>query len=204
MSQDLIDAKIACTHKLFEKIIDGSTSNQPDFKIGQLFRKYITKFSDVYGAFEEALGEEIPTFQNNVVKLNKKLKNDMKYCGDELKKAEIEAEQKSIKLISEFICYRKVTLAELDKQEDKALQLDQYEENLLFKIINLENELMDIEMLLQEALVNSTEIFVNTIKVSIDSIKKLCTELNDQLKEKSNDFHDSLKNAVLDQQIKFI
>lgn len=138
-----------------------------------------------------------------MVKLHKKEKNDIKYCGDELKKAELEAERKSIKLIQEFISYQKHTLADLDKQDDKALQLDSYEEKLLVKINNLETELMDIEMLLQDSLNQSTETFLGTIKITIDQVKKHCVDLNDKLKDQSNDFHEELKKNVLEQQTDF-
>lgn len=74
-------------------------------------------------------------------------------------------------------------MADLDKQDDKALQLDSYEEKLLVRINNLETELMDIEMLLQDSLNQSTEIFLGTIKITIDQVKKFCVDLNDRLKD---------------------
>jgi hypothetical protein len=47
-------------------------------------------------------------------------------------------------------------LNELDALEDKSMQLDDYEGELMEKIQVLEDNLMEIEMLLQEALSEAT------------------------------------------------
>lgn len=54
-----------------------------------------------------------------------KLKFNIKeYCSKKLKEAELDAEKRSIELIRSYNSFKKHTLADLDKQEDKMLQLD--------------------------------------------------------------------------------
>ena len=68
-------------------------------------------------------------------------------------------------------------LNELMEQEDKSMQIDDYESNLMEKIAKLEDDLMEIEMLLQEALSEATGKFVDEVK-----------RLNGDLKSKTMDF----------------
>lgn len=66
------------------------------------------------------------------------------------------AEQKSIALIRKFNSEKKHSLNELEELEDKSMQIDDYENSLMDKIADLEDDLMNIEMLLQEALNEAT------------------------------------------------
>ena len=68
-------------------------------------------------------------------------------------------------------------LNELGQQEDKSMQIDDYENNLMEKIANLEDDLMELEFLLQEALSEATGKFTDEVK-----------RLNSELRTKTMDY----------------
>ena len=81
------------------------------------------------------------------------------------------------------------------------MQIDDYESNLMEKIANLEDDLMEIEMLLQEALSDATGKFQDEIKRINGELK---TKTMDYIKDIQNEyevFSISLKtNALIEQE----
>ena len=73
--------------------------------------------------------------------LNKKKKNTILYCEEELRKTEREAEAESIKLIETFKSRRKHKFAQLEKERlgHNQPDYDKYEEELLKDIDILED-----------------------------------------------------------------
>jgi hypothetical protein len=139
-----------------------------------------------------------------MIKHNKMQKNDITFCRGLIDKAQLEADRKSQELVSMFMSMQKHKMRDLEKQDDRTLQLESYE-NLLHDAINkLEDDLMDTEYRLGEALRDSIDTFFTTIKETIDLIKKDIADLIEEIKDKQETFHDELKNAALDQQREFI
>ena len=65
---------------------------------------------------------------------------------------------------------KKHKIKELEELPDKALQIDEFETDLQDAIRVLEDELMEIEMLLQDALGDSTGKFKDNVKALNESI----------------------------------
>jgi gas vesicle protein len=181
---------------LFENIIKNSER-------GTKLQKFINSFGSVFGSFQELLGDYIPNFQAKMIKHNKNQKNDITYCRGLIDKAQLEADRKSQEFVNMFISLQKHKMRDLEKQEDRTLQLDIYENDLYLAINKLENDLMDTEYRLGDALRESIDKFFSTIKDTIDLIKKDISDLIEELKDKQEIFHEDLKTAALDQQREF-
>jgi dsDNA-specific endonuclease/ATPase MutS2 len=65
------------------------------------------KFNDLFDPFKQQIEENTATYQKDMKDLNKKKKNAIMYCEDELRKTEREAEKESISLIEAFKSRRK-------------------------------------------------------------------------------------------------
>ena len=87
-------------------------------------------------------------YKGGMKSVNKEKTKFIIFCKNELHQAEIAAEQKSIELIRKFNSEKKHLMNELDDLEDKSMQIDDYENSLMEKIADLEDDLMNIEMLL--------------------------------------------------------
>ena len=66
--------------------------------------------------------------------VNKEKLKNIKFCKNELHQAELDAEKKSIELIRKFNSEKKHMLNDLMSQEDKSMQIDDYETTLMDKI----------------------------------------------------------------------
>jgi hypothetical protein len=147
--QDLLDANLGGTQRLFEKIIEGKEGKEE----GKRLRVHIEKFQELFNLILEPLKDEvINKFQDSVKKIHKEKQRNIYWCTKLLRDSELEAEKKSIKLIQEFVSFKKHKLKELDAEEEKSHILDDYYDLLISEITNLEEKLMEIEMLLQDAL----------------------------------------------------
>lgn len=111
--------------------------------------------------------------------LNKKKKNAILYCEEELRKTEREAEKDSISLIEAFKSRRKHKIAQLEKERNSHQQpdYDKYEEELLKDIDQLEDQLLDVEMKLQDCLGQDTQSFFDKVKQIIDQMKNKTCDL---------------------------
>jgi hypothetical protein len=144
VDQELIDSKIDSTHKLIERILDECEEAQK--------LKLLSKFNDSWSIFEQAVDEQTQKYQNEIKNLHKEKQRHIKYCTKLLHNSELDAEKKSINNINEFLSLKKHKIHDLDQLPDKALQIDEYETALMDAVAVLEDELMEIEMLLQDAL----------------------------------------------------
>ena len=79
-------------------------------------------------------------------------KNIIQYCMKELRDEELTSEKKSIIRIQEFERYRKHKMKDLHEYESKLGILDEYQDDLLSQVDKCEDDLMNYEMSLQEAL----------------------------------------------------
>jgi hypothetical protein len=104
---------------------------------------------------------------------NKEKINTLIYCEQVLREAEKEAEKESIKHIEAFKSKRKHKFRLLDQLEDKDedIDLDDFEDELLDDIRQLEDDLLGVEMKLSEALQTSTGEFQEKIKKILEEMK---------------------------------
>jgi hypothetical protein len=134
---------------------------------------------------------------------NKEKMKIIAYCRVTLRESELEAESKSINLIRAFNSLKKHKINELQSLEDKSMQIDDYETLLMDSVSELEDNLMEIEMLLQDALGDSTGKFRDRV-TALNSVMKGNTM--DYIKfvlEQADIFHTSLKNLGLLEQASF-
>ena len=113
---------------------------------------------------EQDVDENTQKYQADMKIQNKELKRVQIYCEELLRKIELQSERKSTELIAKFTSFRKHQYRDLDLQPDKSLQLDDFETELLKAVAVLEDDLMEIEMLLQEALSRSYSDFQDKTK----------------------------------------
>ena len=76
-----------------------------------------------------------------------------------MREAELNSEKKSSNIIEKFVSLKKHKLRDLDEQPDKSLLLEEFEKELFDAVDILENEIMELEMHLQQALQNAMESF---------------------------------------------
>lgn len=109
--------------------------------------------------------------------LHKQKQHIIMYCTKVMRDEELLAEKKSIDLIRKFQSKKKHKLRDLDEQEDKALIIEEYETELMNSVEELEDDLMEIEMLLQEAL-----------HTSVGAFKEKVTAINGEMRQKTIDY----------------
>jgi hypothetical protein len=119
------------------------------------------------------------------VKVQHRIKSDtIKYCERELRKEELQAEKKSIELIRDYQSLKKRQYRYMESLEDKAGEIDDYEKKMVKAVEDLEEELMNIEMVLQDAL-----------QIATDKFKEKVTFIINDIKAKTINFCSSLKEA---------
>lgn len=106
---------------------------------------------------------------------------------------ELNGEKKSIDLIREFQRLKKHKLRDLEEQEDKALIIDDYENELHNAIEGLEDNLMEIEMLLQSALQEGVISFQEKIRLINASMKDKTIAFIKEVSEQAEAFNENLK-----------
>ena len=164
VDQDLIDARIEDTHKMIEKIQDSSE------EAAQL--RNLPKYPDCWGQFEQMVDELTQKYQQEVKTLTKEKKRNIIFCDKTLKDSELAAEKKCIKLIQGFESLKKHKIKTLETSENKMLEIDDCQDDLKKAVIEVEDGLLEVEMLLQDALNESSNIFFDKIKTfnkTIDS-----------------------------------
>jgi hypothetical protein len=161
-------------------------------------------FNDIKHNHFDNIDEEIEKFQNDIKKDHKDKVRHITYCTQTLRNSELDAEKRSIAKIQGYISFKKHLLRELDSQEDMAYQLDEYEKRLGEAIVVLEVELMDIEMLLQDALEVATTKFKEKVKEINNKIIEKTSNLQQQLQGQSEEFFTDLKNHGYQAQESFI
>ena len=193
---ELVKAHIDITIGMLKTIED----NDPD---NSYYLKKLKDQPNLWQQLDSQVGELTQSFHGVMKSINKEKSKQIKFCKNELHQAELDAEQKSIKLIRKYTSEQKHMLNDLLAQEDKSMQIDDYENTLMDKIAQLEDDLMEIEMLLQEALNEATGKFV-------DEVKRLNSELRtktmDYIKEVANEldiYSNNLRTAALNEQEAF-
>lgn len=114
----------------------------------------LQKFHEIFQPFEQNIDEHTTKYQAEMKARNKEKINTLIYCEQVLREAEKEAEKESISLIEAFKRQRKNKFRQLDmlEEHDEDVDLDQYEDDLLATIEQVEDDLMSVEMKLSEAL----------------------------------------------------
>jgi len=94
-------------------------------------------------------------------------------------------------------------LRDIDDQDDKDLQLDDFEKELLDLVNELEDNLMEIEMKLQEALSSAVNSFKEKIIVINTEMKSRTITYIKFVGEESEQFNDRLRETALKEQEAF-
>ena len=94
-------------------------------------------------------------------------------------------------------------LNDLADQEDKSMQIDDYENTLMDKISILEDDLMEIEMLLQEALNEATGKFTDEVKRLNSELRTKTMDFIKDVQAEYETFSINLKSGALNEQEAF-
>jgi len=80
--------------------------------------------------------------------------NVVQYCIKEMRQSELKAEQESIEHIRKLQSLKKHKLREIEEnpEDNNDMVIEETENELLIQVDTLEDSLMEIEMLLQDAL----------------------------------------------------
>lgn len=116
--------------------------------------KILPKFNDIWHQFDEQVSDFTQKYQTEMKLAHKDKSHIITYCSKVMRDKELECEKQSIELIKSFQRLKKHKLRYLDQQDDKAALLDEIECELVEAVEKLEDDLMEIEMLLQDALQN--------------------------------------------------
>ena len=103
---------------------------------------------------------------------HKDKKHKITYCSKVMRYEELLGEKKSIELIRKFQQFKKHKLRELEEQEEKGMIIDDIEKELNDAVEKLEDDLMEIEMLLQDALQTAVTQFKEMINTIIADMKQ--------------------------------
>lgn len=91
--------------------------------------------------------------------LYRQKKHLIEYCSKAMRDSELDCEKRAINFINDFQGIRKHKFRDIEDQEDRDLQMDDFQIELLDSVDTLEDNLMEIEMKLQDALTNAVNIF---------------------------------------------
>ena len=91
--------------------------------------------------------------------LYRQKKHLIEFCSKAMRDSELDCEKRAIQFIADFQGIRKHKFRDIEDQEDRDLQMDDFEKELLGLVNELEDNLMEIEMKLQDALFNAVTIF---------------------------------------------
>ena len=143
---ELVEAKIDCTEDMLEKILNSDPEAQNI--------RNLTQFPEDWRAFDEAINENNVKFQTDMKSLHKDKMNTIRYCTKEMRESELKAERDSIELIRKLLSLKKHKLRDIEEnpEENNDMMIEESETDLLQQVDVLEDNLMEIEMLLQDAL----------------------------------------------------
>lgn len=139
---ELVDAKINCTENMLERFLEGDEEN------GQKL-KFVPNFDALWQGMEVDVSEKTEGYQKSIKDIHRVKMNTITFCLQELQKEETLSEKKSVALISKFQSYKKHKMRELDdvdEKDNKMQILKKYEDELLGKVDELEDKLMEYEM----------------------------------------------------------
>lgn len=149
-------------------------------------------------------------FQQDMKGRRKQQKNVHKHCTQMLIDAERKAERDSITKIEAYKkiekhAYRKIERERKENPDQRPFPgHEEIESDLDTKIQELQAELMDIEMKLQDALLNSRKLFFSKIKAIIDEMAQLNQNYNADVLNEVNQFNEKFREAVIAEHEKFM
>jgi hypothetical protein len=117
-------------------------------------------------------GDAIANYQTKMKSTYKQKKSIIEYCMKVMHNSELEAETKSVELISKIQGIKKHKIREIEESADKGLSSDEFEAEMLGLVDQLEDDLMEIEMKLQYALQEAFETYQNKIKVIMKEMEE--------------------------------
>lgn len=117
--------------------------------------------------------------------LHKKKKNMVTYCERTMKQEELKADKKSVIIMEELKAKKKHAYRVLDDAQDKLLALDEVQADLIKAVNETEDKLMEIEMILQDAL-----------HTAFTAFKDMTQAITNQQKEKIMDFIKKVQDAA--------
>ena len=92
----------------------------------------------------------------------------------------------------------------MEALEDKAGEIDDYEKKMLRAVEDLEEELMNIEMVLQDALQIATDKFKDKVSFIINDIKAKTINFCSSLKEAFDQFDGLFRTYAYDESDRFM
>ena len=114
----------------------------------------LTQFPEDWRAFDEAVNENNVKFQTEMKAHHKEKMHIITYCIKAMRQSELKAEQESIEHIRKLQSLKKHKLRDFEDnpEDNNDMVIEENETDLLLQVDTLEDSLMQIEMLLQDAL----------------------------------------------------
>ena len=192
----MVDAKIDCTEGLLQKILARDEE-------GSQKLKDLPKFNDIWHQFDEQVSEQTQKFQGEMKMHHKDKQHKITYCSKVMRDEELLGEKRSIELIRKFQQFKKHKLREIEAEDDKQLILEEYEQQLIDAVEKLEDDLMEIEMLLQDALQSAVAQFKEMVSTIIGDMKQKTISYVTFVAEQSAIFGEKLSELAINEQQKF-
>lgn len=196
IDQELVDARIGCTERMLDNVLELDVNMKQLKILGQ-------KFHDVWHQFDEAVNENTGKFQAEMKASHKEKLHIITYCSKLMREEELKAEAKSIEMIRELQGKKKHTMRELEGKEDVEMLIEDYEPKLIQEVANLEDNLMDIEMMLQDALHASVQTFLEKIKALNGEMKQNTIKYIKFVADEAEKFNVNIKEVALKEQVEF-
>jgi hypothetical protein len=202
----LVAAKIDCTVDIFGKVLNSLEEEQ-------LKLKNFSKFQDIFQVFQAPIEDRTNTFHSEMKGYHLTKVKIIQYCRDTMTQAERKAEQESILKIEEYKKHEKHIYRRIDKERASAAKRDvetnhdDLEVELEGRIKTLQKELLEIEIILQDALKTALksfntkisaqiELMKNSISAYIADVLKQVAEFNEKFKEATNAEKDKFQIRV--------
>ena len=109
-----------------------------------------------------------------------------------MRQAELDNEKKSIELIKELEGTKKHKLRAIEEAEDRTLASEDFESSMNKAVDKLEDDLMEIEMKLQYALVDAQDTYKEKIKNIIGEMKDHTEKFIKQIDQNATEFNREL------------
>ena len=132
---------------------------------------------------------------------HKEKMNVVTYCSQQMRQSELKAEQDSIELIRKLLSLKKHKLRDIEDnpEDNNDMVVEETEADLLLQVDVLEDNLMEIEMLLQDALHVSFVQFKDKVAVINADMKKKTIEHIKFVAEEAETFHGNLRAHALEE-----
>ena len=191
----LVEAKLESTVDIFGKVL-----NQLDEE--QLKLKYFTKFQDIFQVFQAPIEDRTNTFHSEMKGYHLAKVKIIQYCRDTMTQAERKAEQDSILKIEEYKKHEKHIYRRIEKERASAAKRDvetnhdDLEVELDGRIKTLQKDLLEIEIVLQDALKTAQKNFGSKVNAQIELMKAATSLYIEDVKKHVQEFNEKFKEAV--------